>query len=167
MGQEWEVVGGLENLTLCGFGRVTLGFERLPFDLFRQGALATGPVGIVGQQFVGATRFGFGFVPNHLQRLAALLGGIGIVGHDGHSGRDLIDLDHARDLLGFGGIKAGDLGPKAWRMRHHGDQHIGQVNVLCELRCTVALGLRILAANPIRADQGEGFGILQGRCLGR
>ena len=165
VGQEREVVGGAEDVAAEGVGRVALGLEGLGLDLGRP--LAGGDLLVFGQDDVGAALFGLVVVPGHLERVAALAGGEGVLGRDRHAGGDLEHVDHAGHLLGGGRVERLHLAAEAGRMGDHGHQHAGQLDVLGVTRRPRGLGQAVLAPHPVGADQGEGLGVLERRVLGR
>ncbi len=163
VGQVGEVVGGLEQIAVEGALRFAVVVERNAGER----ALARGHGLEVGQDLLGAPHLGVGIVPDHLQGVPALSGGIGRVGQHGHAGRDLHHLDHALDLARRGVVETGDLAAKARRVGDHRHQHPLAVDVLGIADLAPGLGPGVLAPGALSADQGEALGVLQRGLLGR
>ena len=113
------------------------------------------------------TRLGLLLVPRHGDEIASLDRRPHGLGDDGHTARNLHDVDHALHGLGLRRIEGGNGGAEFRRMDHHGGRHVRQLHVDGEFRRAVGLHLRVVALEAGVADLRPRAGGLQRNVRGR
>ena len=163
VGEVGEVIGDLHDLGPRRRGRPCARLKGDPLDALGRGRLAGSEIAIGAENSLRPPRLGLGFVPRDLQGVAALARRIGAVRRDRHAGGYGEHIHHARNLARRRRVIAFHPGAKARGMGDHGRQLVRKMHVLCEHGHARGFGAGILAPDLLRADQGEGLGVLKRR----
>ncbi len=147
-------------------GHFVLGLER-GRDVLDRALLERHRAGLAGtfgqhRGDLGAVERGLvAHLPDHGQRIAALLGRPVAIGQHGHAGVDGDHLPHALDCLGCGLIEALWLDARVRRARHHGNQHAVDPGIDAELGRAIGLGRCVEPARGLAQDLEVSAGLEQ------